>query len=84
MRPLGGSGRMSSIRTQMQAGEREVFLTPAMLLRYVLSNPNISVAIPGVRYPSRVSENVELAGSYEPLSESEKRRCEEEAQSLFK
>ena len=79
MRPLGGSGRTSSIRTQMRAADQEVFLTPTMLLRYVLSNPDISVAIPGARYPSRIRENVELAAAYEPLEESEKRRCEEEA-----
>ena len=83
MRPLGGSGRTSSIRTQMQTAAHEVFLTPAMLLRYVLSNPDISVAIPGVRYPSRVRQNVELALSYQPLDESEKRESERQARLLF-
>ena len=79
MRPLGGSGRTSSIRTQMQSEDQEVFLTPTMLLRYVLSNPDISVAIPGARYPSRIRENVNLAVAYEPIGDSEKRKCEEEA-----
>ena len=79
MRPLGGSGRMSSTRTQMQAEDHGVFLTPAMLLRYVLSNPNISVAIPGARYPSRIRENVDLALTYKPLDEEDKRACEREA-----
>ncbi len=83
MRPLGGSGRTSSIRTQMQAAEHEVFLTPALLLRYVLSNPDISVAIPGVRYPSRVRENVALASTYHPLDESQKREAERAASLLF-
>jgi hypothetical protein len=48
-----------------------------------LSNPDISVAIPGVRFPSRVRQNVELASAYEPLDESQKRRCEAEAMRLF-
>ncbi|MSQ22423.1 MAG: aldo/keto reductase [Dehalococcoidia bacterium] len=83
MRPLGGSGRTSVIRTRMKASGQETSLTPAMLLRYVLSRPEISVAIPGVRYPSRVRENVQVALSYRPLNESEKMECEEEAALLF-
>jgi len=83
MRPLGGSGRTSSIRTQMRSSGHEVFLTPTMLLRYTLSNPDISVAIPGVRYPSRVTENVALALSYESLTEAQRRECEREAGLLF-
>ena len=83
MRPLGGSGRTSAIRTQMRTSDEPVFLTPAILLRYVLSNPNISVAIPGARYPSRIRENVELALTFQPLDASLKRRCEEEAKLLF-
>ena len=83
MRPLGGSGRTSAIRTRMKAADPEPFLTPAMLLRYVLSNPDVSVAIPGVRYPSRVTENVEAALSYAPLTGSQKRECEAEAASLY-
>ena len=75
MRPLGGSGRMSSIRTQMHGSDHEVFLTPSMLLRYVLSNPHISVAIAGARYPSRIRENVDLALTYKPLDATEKCAC---------
>ena len=83
MRPLGGSGRMSSLRTRMEASGNETSLTPGLLLRYVLSNPDIGVAIPGVRFPSRVRDNVELASDYEPLDESEKTKVEEEARRLF-
>ncbi len=79
MRPLGGSGRMSSLRTRIKSQGQGVSLTPAMLLRYVLSNPDISVAIPGARYASRIRENVELASTYEPFDESEKRDCEARA-----
>ena len=83
MRPLGGSGRMSSLRARMaQEGDASA-LTPAMLLRYVLSNPDVCVAIPGARYPSRVRENVKTASRYVPMDEAEMRRCEEEARRLF-
>ena len=83
MRPLGGSGRMSSLRGGPGALDREVSLTPTMLLKYVLSNQGISVTIAGVRYPSRVKENVELARSYTALDEAEKREYEEVATSLY-
>jgi len=82
MRPLGGSGRMSFLRTRM-AAEHEASLTPARLLTYVLSNPDISVAIAGVRYPSRVRENVETASTYTPFDEAARREVEREAGLLF-
>lgn len=83
MRPLGGSGRTSSIRTKMRESDGDIFLKPSILLRYVLSNPAVSVVIPGARYPSRVRENVKLASDYEPLTESEQRECEVEANRFF-
>ena len=82
MRPLGGSGRMSGVRSQMRAPDHSAVLTPATLLRYVLSNSGVSVAIPGARYPSRINDNVEVALTYEPLNEDERRACETAA-SLF-
>ena len=81
MRPLGGSGRTSAIRTRVSQGNTS--LTPAMLLRYVLSNPDISVAIPGARFPSRIRDNVDLALSYQPMDDSQKEGCEKEAGLLF-
>ena len=81
MRPLGGSGRTSSIRARISRGE--VSLTPAMLLQYVLSHPDISVAIPGVRYPDRVKENIKLAESYNSFDEFQRQRCCEEAFKLI-
>ena len=82
MRPLGGSGRMSSIRSRIASGYQGV-LTPATLLKYVLSNPDVSVASPGARFPSRVRENVEVASEYQHLSAAEKRGCEREAGLLY-
>ena len=82
MRPLGGSGRMSSIRKKMASGYQGS-LTPTMLLRYTLSNPGVSVAIPGARYPSRIMENVALASGYHPLDATQKSACESEAKLLY-
>ena len=76
MRPLGGSGRMSGVRAHMRAAGREATLTSALLLRYVLSNGDVSAAVPGARYPSRVRDNVEVALTYEPLDEEERGACE--------
>ncbi len=82
MRPLGGSGRMSSVRGGAASGSEGV-LTPAKLLTYVLSDPGISVAIPGARYPSRIRDNVATATSYQPLVDVDQRRLEAEARRLY-
>jgi predicted aldo/keto reductase-like oxidoreductase len=58
-------------------------LTPANLLRYVFSNPHVSVAIPGARFPSRVIENVATALNYQPMSDPEKRDLERAAKGLY-
>ncbi|GAB4332520.1 MAG: hypothetical protein Kow0010_18460 [Dehalococcoidia bacterium] len=82
MRPLGGSGRTTTMRGRI-AGGYDGPLTPANLLRYVLSNPGISVAIPGARYPSRIHDNVATALSYEPMDEAERRALERAAAELY-
>jgi uncharacterized protein len=82
MRPVGGSGRMSAIRGKLSTGYNGP-LTPANLLRYVLSNPGISVAIPGARYPDRVLENARTASDYSPMSQSERSELEREAAQLY-
>jgi predicted aldo/keto reductase-like oxidoreductase len=58
-------------------------LTPANLLRYVLSNPAVSVAIPGARYPTRIVENVATASSYEPMNQAERLELESVAARLY-
>jgi predicted aldo/keto reductase-like oxidoreductase len=81
MRPLGGSGRTSSIRNKMSAAN--ISLTPEMLLKYVLSNTDISVAIPGTRFPDRVRRNVDVAKSYQHINEQQKKMCENAASQLW-
>ncbi|MBT5773037.1 MAG: aldo/keto reductase [Dehalococcoidia bacterium] len=82
MRPLGGSGRTSAIRTAIDDGY-DGPLTPANLLRYVLSNPNITTAIPGARHPNRIEANVATATSYTPMPLDERRTLEQEAARLY-
>jgi len=82
MRPVGGSGRTTTMRGKMQRGDAGI-LTPANLLRYVLSNASVSVAIPGARHPSRVAENVATAANLEPMGEAEKRELEQAARLLY-
>ena len=82
MRPVGGSGRTSAMRGRIADGY-DGLLTPANLLRYVWSNPGVSVAIPGARYPSRIHENVATAADWSPMDETERRALEAEAARLY-
>src|SRR5690606_31482798 len=82
MRPVGGSGRTTTMRGMIADGY-DGPLTPANLLRYAWSHPGVSVAIPGARYPTRIEENVATALSYEPMSDAEKRELEQAASELY-
>ncbi len=81
MRPVGGSGRTSVMRGQIDRGEAGP-LTPANLLRYVLSHPGASVAIPGARYPSRVRENIDTLADFMPMPVEEQRGIEAAARAF--
>ena len=83
MRPLGGSGRMTSLRTVMERNSLLGNITPSNLLEFVLSNSNIAVSIVGTRYPDRVKSNVETALHYKHLNNSEKEKCKQAAGKLF-
>ncbi len=82
MRPVGGSGRTSVMRGRIADGYTGL-LTPANLLRYVLSCPGVSVAIPGASHPSRIIENVATATSSAPMSAAERSALEAEAAELY-
>ncbi len=82
MRPLGGSGRTSAMRGLLSGGYGGP-LTPASLLRYVLSHPGVSVAIPGARHPSRIRENVATVAAFEPMGPAERRELERAAEELY-
>ena len=82
MRPVGGSGRTTTMRGNIERGEAGL-LTPANLLRYVLSNPAVSVAIPGARHPDRVVANVATALAGARMDDTEQRELEAAAKALY-
>ena len=75
MRPVGGSGRTSLMRGQSARAEPGL-VTPARLLCHALSQPGVSVAIPGARYPSRVRENLDTLAGFVPMPVEEQRALE--------
>ena len=83
MRPLGGSGRMTTLRTVMERNPAFGSISPSNLLEFVLSNLNIAVSIVGSRYPDRVKSNVETVLDYKHLNEYEKEACKQAASKLF-
>jgi len=82
MRPLGGSGRTSVMRGRIAEGYAGE-LTPANLLRYVLSHPGVSTAIPGARHPSRIHDNLRLASQYDVMDATTRQRLEAQARELY-
>ncbi|MDY6835605.1 MAG: aldo/keto reductase [Chloroflexota bacterium] len=78
MKPLGGAGRVGSIGSSEYKG----WISAKALLHYLLSDSNISVAIPGARFVWEVEELVELAHSYESMTALQRAFCEAEAKFL--
>ena len=73
MGPVGGGrlgGESEEIR-RMIPGARSV---PEVALRFVLSNPHVSVALSGMSDMRQLEENVPVASHRTPLSAGEKRR----------
>jgi aryl-alcohol dehydrogenase-like predicted oxidoreductase len=79
MKALGGFGMAGALKSS-RYWER---LNAKTLLRYVLSNRYLSVAIPGMRFPWEVEENVALALTYKPVTPPERARLREEAEAYL-
>jgi predicted aldo/keto reductase-like oxidoreductase len=79
MKPLGGFGMAGALK----ASPHRDHLNGNTLLRYVLSNRYLSVAIPGMRFPWEVEENVAVAASYKPMTPSQKARLRREAETYL-
>ncbi|MGQ9629668.1 MAG: aldo/keto reductase [bacterium] len=77
MGPVGG-GRLGApseaIQKLIPGGVKS---TAEMALRFVLSNPNVSVALSGMSTMKQLEENVVTASHTEALSAEERRRVEE-------
>ena len=82
MRPLGGSGRTTSIETAGKTA-RPFTLSVAELLTYTLSNKNLAVAIVGSSHPQRVFDNVETAVNYVDLNKKQMEAYEKKASLLY-
>ncbi|HJX61515.1 MAG TPA: aldo/keto reductase [Dehalococcoidia bacterium] len=78
MKPFGGFGMLGSLK----AAPLAQILDPGTLLRYALSNRNLSVVIPGMRFVREVEENVTLAASYRPMTSVQKARVRQQAEAL--
>jgi len=73
MGPVGGGrlGTPSETLRKMLPGARTV---PEVALRFVLANPNITIALSGMSEMKHVEENIRVAERSSPLSAAEKRR----------
>jgi aryl-alcohol dehydrogenase-like predicted oxidoreductase len=76
MKPLGGFGMAGALKNSPYRDR----LSAKTLLRYVLSNPAVSVVIPGMRFAWEVEENFTLAASYKPMAPAEKAGLRQDAE----
>ena len=77
MGPVGG-GRLVAPSEAIQGMlERDVRSTPEMALRFVLSNPGVSVAISGMNTIAQVEENCATASDDTPMTEQERERVQQ-------
>ena len=75
MGPVGGGrlGTPSEAIQHLVPGARSV---PEVALRFVLANPNVTVALSGMSEMRHVEENIRVASRTTPLTPAEKRRVQ--------
>jgi len=73
MGPVGG-GRLGYPSEQVREMVGDVKSTPELALRFVLSNPNVTIALSGMSTMEMLEENVATAGMAGSLSEKDNRR----------
>ncbi len=73
MGPVGG-GRLVAPSEQIQEIVGEARNTPEVALRFVLSNPNVTLALSGMSSITMVEENTATASREEPLTTEEKQK----------
>jgi predicted aldo/keto reductase-like oxidoreductase len=71
MGPIGG-GRLGCASQNLASVVPNVASTPELALRFVLSNPNVSLALSGMHSVQMVEENCATASREEPLSDQER------------
>jgi len=73
MGPVGG-GRLVPPSDQIQNMVKGSQNSPEVALRFVLSNPNVTIALSGMNSLAMVDENAATAGREEPLAASEREK----------
>jgi len=74
MGPVGG-GRLVAPSDQIASWVKDgAKSTPEVALRFVMSNPNVTVALSGMNSMAMVEENAATGGREEPLSDDERQR----------
>lgn len=71
MGPVGG-GRLVAPSERIQDMVSDSKSTPEVALRFVLSNPNVTIALSGMNSMKMVNENVATASRDEPLTKEER------------
>jgi len=71
MGPVGG-GRLGSSSEVLSEMVADVDRVPALAIRFVLANPNVTIALSGMSTMEHVVENLEVASDTTPLSPEDK------------
>jgi len=75
MGPVGG-GRLAGVSEQIREMLPEARSNAEVALRFVLSNPNVTMAISGMSTMEQVEENCAVASRREPLTKEERQRVD--------
>ncbi len=74
MGPVGGGRLAGPYRLLQQLGGEKYASGPELALRFVFSNPHVSVALSGMNTMEMVEENARIASRHEPLNDEEMAR----------
>ncbi|MFH1732600.1 MAG: aldo/keto reductase [Planctomycetota bacterium] len=81
MGPVGG-GRLGATSDVLESLVPGIKRVPELALRFVLANPNVSIALSGMSTMQHVEENIVTASDESTLSESDRAAIREHAERL--
>jgi len=81
MGPVGG-GRLGASSEVLSGMVADVNRVPELAIRFVLSNPNVSIALSGMSATEHVVENVAVASDTTPLSPEDKAAIDRQLERL--
>ena len=82
MKPLAGGNLPKPAEQSGDDGAAEYEITAAAALRFCMTNPHVTVVIPGMQALSEVEENVATAEGFSPMGDEDAQRYTEMAQAL--